>query len=388
MSALWQPTLDAPLYLTTIHPVIDLFGEKLGYLVFAQNYTLNTSIASQDIDYTLTFSDPQTGIGALQIQVTSWNQFDLPLAQPAPFQTLSLNAHFSPDEYLGLIESIRSNLIIFAAVALLLGVALSFRGATSLTRPIHALIGASEQVRLGRFETRIKEHRKDEWGTLTQAFNGMTEGLETREKYRAVLNKVTDPSVAQLLTRGEIKLGGELRTATVLFCDIRGFTPLTQNMPPEAVIKMLNEHMSALTEIVQKHGGVVDKFVGDEIMALFGVPKSYDNDAVAAAKCAQEMLAKRAWLNDASDGHRIEMGIGISTGELVAGCMGSEDRLSYTVLGATVNLGARLCGKALAGTCIIDEATHQKINSTVQTRFYDHISVKGFTAPRPVFMLP
>ena len=85
---------------------------------------------------------------------------------------------------------------------------------------------------------------------------------------------------------------------------------------------MLNEHMSALTEIIQKHGGVVDKLAGDEIMTLFGVPKFYDNYALAAAQCAKEMLAIRAWLNDASGSRRVEIGIGISTADLVAGCMG------------------------------------------------------------------
>lgn len=384
VTALWNPLDDGEgLYLTTIHPLSNLFGEPMGHIFMGLPYTLETPLSGREALFKINLYPDSTSLSH-----SSWNEFDLALPQSAPFPQARLSASFTSDEYDTLLRGIRTSLFTFAGIALLMGVFISAAGASSLTKPINTLVKASEKVRLGDFNTRIDTHRKDEWGHLTLAFNDMTEGLEVREKYRDVLNKVADPSVAELLTKGELELGGELRTATVMFCDIRGFTPMTQNMDPQAVIEMVNEHMSALTEIIQAHGGVVDKFVGDEIMALFGVPKEYGDDSLSAVRCAKEMLAKRAWLNDASKGPRIEIGIGISTGPLVAGCMGSADRLSYTVLGATVNLGARLCGKAIAGTCLIDEETHRIIKDDEPTRFFDHISVKGFTAPRPVFTLP
>ena len=117
-----------------------------------------------------------------------------------------------------------------------------------------------------------------------------------------------------------------------MFCDIRGFTALTQNMNPTEVIAMLNEHMTVLTRVVTEHHGVVDKFIGDSIMALFGAPKSYGDDALNAVRCAQQMMAERAKLN-ATSVYKIQMGIGLASGRVLAGNMGSADRSNYTVLG-------------------------------------------------------
>lgn len=387
ISALWCPEDDhTNLFLVTVHPINTYYGEPLGHLIFGQPYTIQAPLNGREAVFKITLQDNLQNIAdeALTDEAL-WYTFNVPLEQPTPFEPANLQAEFSPEEFESLSGNIRSSIISFAAVAVAIGLVVSIKGSSSLTQPIESLVEASDQVQSGDFSTRINKHRNDEWGQLTVAFNDMTEGLQTREKYRAVLNKVTDPSVAQLLTRGKIELGGEMREATVLFCDIRGFTPLTQDMDPRDVIQMLNEHMSKLTEIVQAHGGVVDKFVGDEIMALFGVPKSYGNDALSAVQCAKKMLEARTILNHKSEGPPIHIGIGISTGPLVAGCMGSDDRLSYTVLGATVNLGARLCGKADPGVCLIDEATHTRVNGKEATTFSDDIAVKGFSKPIPVF---
>src|SRR5439155_735991 len=128
-------------------------------------------------------------------------------------------------------------------------------------------------------------------------FNEMTAGLALKERYRSVLDLVADREVADDLIAGRLTLGGELREASVVFCDVRGFTALTERMEPGEVIALLNEHMTALTRVVYANGGVVDKFVGDQVIALFGVPRSTGHDAYAAVRAAREMIEARTTLN-------------------------------------------------------------------------------------------
>ena len=177
-----------------------------------------------------------------------------------------------------------------------------------------------------------------------------------------MLHQVTDPSVADELVAGRIKLGGELRDVTVMFCDIRGFTPLTVGRAPEEVIQILNHHMGAMTRIVQSHQGVINQFAGDAIMALFGAPRSYGDDAQRSVKCACAMILERARLNIAAV-DKVRIGIGIASGAMVAGCIGAESRSDYTVVGERVNLGARIAAAAAPGQVLIDAETHRRIGA-------------------------
>ena len=214
----------------------------------------------------------------------------------------------------------------------------------------------------------------------------MSADLKLKELYRDLLDRVTDPRVAEELISGKIELGGELREVTTLFCDIRGFTELTEGMPPREVFDFLNEHMTALTEVVSRHNGVVDKFVGDEIMVVFGAPIRYENDAQDAVACAVEMIEARNALNE-SGRHRLDVGIGIATGPGLAGRMGSQDRQNYTVLGERVNLAARLCGKAQAMEILIDDATRDQLTSGFTVKSLGGVELKGFSQPVETFQV-
>ena len=207
----------------------------------------------------------------------------------------------------------------------------------------------------------------------------MAEGLAQRERYRTVLNMVADEKVAKALVEGQLALGGELRDISVLFCDIRGFTPYTQNMPPEEVIEMLNEHMTALTRVVKEHHGVLDKFVGDLLMAIFGAPVSHETDTLNTARCALAIMREREKLN-ATSRHQLQIGIGIATGKVVAGCMGSLDHMNYTVLGERVNLASRLCSQAGPGQIVIDQTTRQKLGDKISATVpLPALNLKGFS---------
>lgn len=251
--------------------------------------------------------------------------------------------------------------------------------ANGLATPLVRLVKGTRRVVAGDYAVEIPVTSQDEIGELSQAFNDMVSGLALRDKYHNILQAVTDTDVAEQLIQGELKLGGEEKKATVLFCDIRGFTQLTEGMPPAEVIQMLNEHMTALTAAVTANHGIVDKFVGDLIMAVFGVPRSSGSDAANAVSCALEMLRLREELNKTSP-HKIQVGIGVATGEVLAGCMGSENRLNYTVLGEYVNLASRLCSKAGLGELLTDANTFAETGGLFKMEKTEELTLKGFSA--------
>ena len=279
-------------------------------------------------------------------------------------------------------------------VAVFLGVLLSRR----LTTPIRALVSATDRVRRGDYDFAVEAPHRDELGALADAFNQMTAGLLLKERYRSVLDKVVSPSVAQELMKGDIRLGGETRELTTLFADVRGFTHLTESMDPQDVIAMLNEWLNLAAEIIQDEGGVVDKYVGDQVMAIFGAPVAYDDHAARAVRAGLRLRDDTAALNlRCRDAGRpaLSIGIGVNTGAAVAGNMGSSDRLNYTVLGTSVNAAARLCSEAEAGELLVGHSTFTAVASLVHAtplapRLLKGLSqmstpylVHGFVAPPP-----
>ncbi|MDB6039357.1 MAG: putative Adenylate cyclase [Verrucomicrobiales bacterium] len=283
-------------------------------------------------------------------------------------------------------RDLRRQILSSGVVALLGALLISFFLSHGLTAPIKDLVAGTVEIGKGNFTIHLPQRSGDEIGRLTQSFNSMAADLALKEKYRNVLDMVADKQVAEELLQGKITLGGEIREVSVLFCDIRGFTALTEKMDPPEVIQMLNEHFTPLTRIVYKHHGVVDKYVGDLIMAVFGAPKSFGPDALNAASCATEMIAERKNLNETSP-HTIEVGIGVASGQALAGRMGSADRLNYTVLGERVNLASRLCSKAGRMEIVIDQTTAQKLGSVGVVEPTEELSLKGFAAPVQAFRL-
>jgi len=303
------------------------------------------------------------------------------------FQLMNKDSNFVPTyqvsiysmaEVINAQQDLRWRIVSFGGLVLLGGLLISVVLSHGFSAPIRELVAATGEVQRGNFEVRVTVRSEDEVGRLAQSFNEMTAELALKEKYRAVLDMVADKDVAHQMVHGAMALGGEKREISVIFCDIRGFTAHTQGMDPAEVIKMLNEHMTALTKVVYEHNGVVDKFVGDLIMAIFGAPKSYGNDAYNATRCAVRMIEERNKLNETSD-HKILVGIGIATGEAVAGCMGSADRLNYTVLGERVNLASRLCSVAGRMEVVIDEATQAKLGAMLDVEELAPLKLKGFS---------
>ena len=283
-------------------------------------------------------------------------------------------------------ERLVALIVAFGGMALVAALALSLVLSHGLAVPIHALVAGTNAVRAGDYTVKVPVRSRDELGRLAESFNEMAAGLVEREQYHSILGMTADPKIAAALVKGGARLGGETREVSVLFCDIRGFTGLTQNMAPADVITMLNEHFTPLARVVHEHDGAVDKFVGDLIMALFGAPTSHGNDAASAARCAWHMIEARTQLNRSSQ-YRIEVGIGVATGPALAGCMGSTDRLNYTVLGERVNLASRLCSKAGRMEVVIDQTTRDRLGPTALVEPLADLELKGFTGKVPAFRL-
>jgi adenylate cyclase len=183
---------------------------------------------------------------------------------------------------------------------------------------------------------------------------------------------------------GEIQLGGENLSATILFADIRGFTRMSGNMAPEVVVELLNEYFTEMTDVIFDNGGTLDKYLGDGMMAVFGAPIARHDDAARSAKTAIEMQRSLAALNrqwQARGQNVLRVGIGINTGQVTAGNIGSSKRMDYTVIGDAVNLASRLCSNAAGGQILISELTQSQLQYQFATRRLQPILVKGKETP-------
>lgn len=234
-------------------------------------------------------------------------------------------------------------------VVLVLAIAVSLVGAIiisgSISRPLIAISRAAQCVQNGNLAVRVDVQSNDEVGLLAQAFNAMTAGLRERERERDIFGRVVSPEVRERLLNGELRLGGETLWVAVLFTDIRGFSTMAEQMHPEEVITFLNEYLTIMADAVRPWGGYINNFIGDAIVVVFGAPvDQIDKEwhAVAAALDMQDRLAELNQQRIARGALPIHNGIGISTGEAVAGQIGSLERLMYTVIGDTVNVAARL----------------------------------------------
>jgi adenylate cyclase len=198
------------------------------------------------------------------------------------------------------------------------------------------------------------------------------------------------PNVAHQIANqeGEVRLGGTKRPVVVFFSDIRDFTPLSEQMLPDEIAHLLTEYFTEMVEVVFKHGGTLDKFMGDAIMALWGAPIAHQDDADRAMRAALEMQELLARLNAKweSDGRpRVEIGIGINFGEVFAGNIGSEQRLEYTVIGDAVNVASRLCSKAGRGDILISESFLRVLDTLPPLEALDPIELKGKAKAVPVY---
>jgi adenylate cyclase len=294
----------------------------------------------------------------------------------------------SLDDELRPFQEARNVVAALSVAGLVLSLIGAFFVARTVTRPVQALVESARSAERGDYTRTVQLNQRDEIGELAAAFNRMLKGLTERDRVRDLLGLFVSPAVAEHALAGDARLGGELREVTVLFADLRDFTALAERRAPEEVVSLLNQYFTRMNEVVERHHGLIDKFLGDGLMALFGAPLTTADDAGNALQAAIEMVAALEALNAevAERGlPRLDVGIGINTATVVAGNMGSPNRLNYTVVGDGVNLAARIEGltkRAEFGARIIaTDAAIRAAKRDVPARPLGLVKVRGRQEP-------
>ncbi len=280
------------------------------------------------------------------------------------------------------VSQARNQAFVITAFMVVLGLAGAVGLATLLARPIYRLVEATDAVAEGNFSVEVPVTTRDELGVLTESFNRMARSLREKEMIkRAFTRYVAREVVEEVLKDPEhAMLTGERREVTVLFCDIRGFTTLSERLSPEQVVSLLNQFYTLMIETTFKHDGTLDKFLGDAVMAVFGAPIAQPDHAARAVLTALDMRTAIAALGErrrAAGLDPFDVGIGVSLGEVVAGTVGTEERMEYTVIGDSVNVASRLRDRAKAGSILLSRRTYEAVRDLVDARSLGVMKVKG-----------
>ena len=283
--------------------------------------------------------------------------------------------------------------IYLSIIVLFLAVMFIWFFSKSISRPVKTLAHAAERIEQGEFELDLKPKTRDELGLLTSSFVKMGKGLAERERLKDSFGRFINKEVAELAMKDELALGGETKDVTVFFSDIRSFTAISEKLTPTEVVEFLNEYMTSMVECVNATHGVVDKFIGDAVMSVWGAPTSAGSPKEDALNCIRAALRMRAALmifNRGRGGDKkpvIRIGCGINSGPVVAGQIGSTQRMEYTVIGDAVNLASRTeaLNKPLGTDILITEYTYALVHDRVLVEEMPSVTVKGKEKPLRMF---
>jgi adenylate cyclase len=261
----------------------------------------------------------------------------------------------------------------------------------SVAAPLRDVETAMDRVGGGDLDTRAPVVSNDEIGAVAEGFNRMVAGLRERERIRETFGKYVSPEVRDEILAGNITLAGQLREATILFSDLRDFTPWVESHPPAEVVRDLNAYFTLMEGAVRTSGGLVLQFIGDEIEAVFGAPIEAPDHADQALRAALEMRRRLvAWNAErAGRGVSLSHGIGIHSGQVLAGSIGSPDRLSYALVGDAVNLASRLQSltKEVGGDILVSGDTVRRLKDRFLLEALPAVGVKGRLAEVEVYQL-
>ena len=287
--------------------------------------------------------------------------------------------------------------VILTALAAILGLVFAGLVSAGVTRPVRRLLEGARAVEAGDLNGTIVATSRDEIGHLTTAFNQMVEQLRLKERLRETFGKYVDPRVVEGLIQGPaLAAEGQRRVMTVLFCDVRGFSSTSEGMTPQGLVKVMNRYFSTMSAPIRRHQGVIDKYIGDAIMAYWGPPFAADAEqtrlaSLAALEMLQFVPQLRAELPELLGVRTLpntfDIRIGIATGEVLVGSIGSEVMMSYTVMGDAVNFASRLEGanKEYGGRILVSEATIAGASAAVEAREIDLLVTLGQTRAQAVF---
>ena len=301
------------------------------------------------------------------------------------------------------LAALRDRLFDFSLVVIVLSLLAVVILARGFTRPVLQLASRVQRIERGDYSAAKPHERvagRDEVAGLAESIDNMATGLAEKEKVRDLLGKVVSREIADELLNNRIELGGEEKVVSVLFADIRGFTALSEQQSPSQTLAMLNACLELICSAIEAHGGVVDKFTGDAVMALFGAPVGHPDDALRASRALlavqQAMIEVNREFMTIADNKgpklQLRLGVGLHTGLVVAGNMGSRNRMNYTVIGDAVNLASRLEGltRYYDVDNVISEASREALGEQAQAfawRELDLVRVKGKQAPVRIYEL-
>ena len=292
-----------------------------------------------------------------------------------------------------IVDRLELTVLFVVVVGIISNILLSFLTARSVIRPLHTLSHAMNQVAQGDLSVRVPVSANDELGDITSHFNNMLEQLSQSQRMRDLFGRYVSREVADRVISEGASLGGEDVAATALFADIRDFTGLSERLPAQQLVEILNRYYTRMVDVIVAEGGIVNKFGGDSLLAIFGVPIRQEDHALRAVQAAWRMNQALAEFNAeqiALGLPPLTIGIGISSGEMVAGNIGGQARLEYTVIGDPVNLAARLQSltKELGTAVLLSEDTERFINGELaQLRPLQKITVRGKTEPKLIYEL-
>jgi adenylate cyclase len=362
------------------HFLIDKNGELLAHkeehkaiarLNFKKNPFVQKALEQRSSQYQTKFVDPDT----------DKTYFGASVKTSFGGNLISLT---SEETILEVSREVRRRAIFVAGSAISMAIFFIFLFSMTLTSPIERLAGLIHLVSKGNFDVKartfVRSH--DEVGDLAEAFDHMTEGLKERDKVKNLFSKFHGSSVAEDLINNDIGVGGQSKEVVVFFSDIRGFTAFSEKRSPEEVVEMLNEYFGIMVKIINSHGGVVDKFIGDAIMAVWGAPKSGDRDAHQAVRACLEMRRSLEALNESRIRRGqipISIGMGLHAGNAISGTIGSDERMEYTVIGNTVNTASRIeaSTKAFGSDLLISDTVVEKIGEEFYYDLAGAAEVKG-----------
>ncbi|MBS0620751.1 MAG: HAMP domain-containing protein [Verrucomicrobia bacterium] len=384
-------------YLYTLRPNPQNPQELL-FLVDAEE---NPKLASkiQDVDQNAYVSDVLMHLDEyycpgkfISDQWGTWLTGFAPIYDEEGNYVATVGADISLDRYLSDLKKLLPIFFYGFAAALLFALGGAYLLARQVTLSLKSLLDCVREIGGGNLECKANLHTHDEFEELGREINTMTEGLQERERLKLNFARYVSHHVMEKILRAEssTKLEGERRKITVLFSDIRQFTHLSEELPPEAVVALLNEYFEVMLEVVFRYQGTLDKFIGDGIMVEFGAPLDdplQEEHAVAAAIEMQSELIKLVakWKKEGKP--EIAMGVGVHTGYAIVGNIGSERRLEYTAIGDTVNVAARLeqSTKLLKKKILISETTHEAIRDRFAFKSLGPMVLAGRKEPITVY---
>ncbi|UCE89367.1 MAG: HAMP domain-containing protein [Pseudomonadota bacterium] len=307
--------------------------------------------------------------------------------QPVRFQGISAGhalVTFNQSEMQSFTRRVIHTITAATLLIICLGIGMAFALGRHITQPIDKLVEASYAIGNGDYAYRFKERRRDELGLLMEAFNDMARGMLERSQVKNALSRYVSEGVAQkiLSNLGQVELGGKQVEGSVVFADIMGFTSISETTDPEDLVCMLNRYFSLITLACEANNGIVDKYMGDGVMLVFGTLEPDEDHAFHAVRCAlliQKLIENENRSRKKQGKIPIRFRVGINTGKMLAGNMGSPERMQYTVVGDAVNLAARLYAFADSGQIVITEDLYNdpEVKPRVVAQRHASIGVRG-----------